>query len=173
MEEVDQLIMIIPVVLNLNGNLEMNLSARLGTAANVGELDDPKIRRSMILGNLALLQVQTVSVSFIAACIALILGRFVPRNAPLTAPSASSNITTTAVRELLTHSLEYVARDTNTGRKSGIPTYVLSIISSTPWFIKIICQTYHGRLDHDDFSSPFRDSPWFFHVHPHRSLPKV
>lgn len=32
--------MIIPVVLNLKGNLEMNLSARLGTAANTGLLDD-------------------------------------------------------------------------------------------------------------------------------------
>ncbi|KAF8955560.1 hypothetical protein BDZ97DRAFT_1673673 [Flammula alnicola] len=82
MQEVDQLIMIIPVVLNLNGNLEMNLSARLGTAANVGELDDPAVRRSIIFGSLALLQVQTIFVSFIAACIALILGRFVPRNGP-------------------------------------------------------------------------------------------
>ncbi|KAI5898998.1 uncharacterized protein SCHCODRAFT_02603924 [Schizophyllum commune H4-8] len=40
MQRVDQLIMIIPVVLNLKGNLEMNLSARLGTAANTGLLDD-------------------------------------------------------------------------------------------------------------------------------------
>ena len=41
-----------PVVLHLKGNLEMNLSARLGTAANIGELDDPSVRRSMIIGNL-------------------------------------------------------------------------------------------------------------------------
>jgi solute carrier family 41 len=98
MQQVDQLIMIIPVVLNLNGNLEMNLSARLGTAANVGELDDPKKRQSIIFGSLALLQVQTVSVSVIAACISLILGRIVPRNVP--APQATSEV----------------------GRKSGLPT---------------------------------------------------
>ncbi|CAK5264011.1 unnamed protein product [Mycena citricolor] len=67
MLEVDQLIMIIPVVLNLKGNLEMNLSARLGTAANVGELDEPQARREIIVGNLALLQVQAAVVSFIAA----------------------------------------------------------------------------------------------------------
>ena len=102
MQEVDQLIMIVPVVLNLNGNLEMNLSARLGTAANVGELDDPKRRRSMLLGNLALLQVQTVSVSFIAACIALILGHFV---------SGTASAQKIAAGE---------------GRKSGLPTWVIN-----------------------------------------------
>lgn len=104
MEEVDQLIMIIPVVLNLNGNLEMNLSARLGTAANVGELDDSKKRRSLLLGNLAVLQVQTVFVSFIAACIALILGHFVPGTA------SPQNIAAGA------------------GRKSGLPTYAIPLI---------------------------------------------
>ena len=97
MQEVDQLIMIIPVVLNLNGNLEMNLSARLATAANIGEFDDPIVRRSMIIGNLALLQVQTVSVSFVAACIALILGRFVPRTGPSASPSSSGSTNTTTL----------------------------------------------------------------------------
>ncbi|KAF4604330.1 hypothetical protein EYR40_001509 [Pleurotus pulmonarius] len=79
MKEVDQLIMIIPVVLNLKGNLEMNLSARLGTAANVGELDDPKTRRGMILGNLTLLQVQAAVVSFVAAGVSLVLGLMIPK----------------------------------------------------------------------------------------------
>ena len=32
MRRIDELIIVIPVVLNLKGNLEMNLSARLGTA---------------------------------------------------------------------------------------------------------------------------------------------
>lgn len=90
MREVDQLIMIIPVVLNLKGNLEMNLSARLGTAANVGDLDEPQQRRAMILGNLTLLQVQAIVVSFIAACIAIILGLFVPHGAPEAATQVSN-----------------------------------------------------------------------------------
>ncbi|KAF9453714.1 hypothetical protein P691DRAFT_657998 [Macrolepiota fuliginosa MF-IS2] len=88
MREVDQLIMIIPVVLNLKGNLEMNLSARLGTAANVGELDDPQQRRALIVGNLTLLQVQAMVVSFVAACIAIILGLFVPHESPAAAAEA-------------------------------------------------------------------------------------
>ncbi|KAL1661677.1 hypothetical protein GGF50DRAFT_129319 [Schizophyllum commune] len=109
MQRVDQLIMIIPVVLNLKGNLEMNLSARLGTAANTGLLDDEadegdgrnivslndeedddarlpltsrpasSPRRQIIIGNLALLQVQAAVVSFVAACVSIGLGMVVPR----------------------------------------------------------------------------------------------
>lgn len=78
MSEVNELIMIIPVILNLKGNLEMNLSARLGTAANVGELDKPAVRRKLILGNLSLLQVQATVVSFVAAVVAFALGRIMP-----------------------------------------------------------------------------------------------
>lgn len=79
MTTIDELIIIIPVILNLKGNLEMNLSARLGTAANVGELDDPETRGRIIFGNLSLLQVQATVVSFVAACVSLILGLFVPK----------------------------------------------------------------------------------------------
>jgi solute carrier family 41 len=131
MQEVDQLIMIIPVVLNLNGNLEMNLSARLATAANIGEFDDPIVRRSMIIGSLALLQVQTASVSFVAACIALILGRFVPRTGPSAPPPSSgpTNSTTLALRSFLTGSIEsrqiaHTLPTVDQGRKSGIKTSV-------------------------------------------------
>jgi solute carrier family 41 len=128
MQEVDQLIMIIPVVLNLNGNLEMNLSARLATAANIGEFDDPIVRRSMIIGSLALLQVQTASVSFVAACIALILGRFVPRTGH-SALSGPTNSTTFALRNSLSYSIEsrdiaYNLSIFDQGRKSGIKTSV-------------------------------------------------
>ncbi|RPD59304.1 hypothetical protein L226DRAFT_536323 [Lentinus tigrinus ALCF2SS1-7] len=75
---IDELIMIIPVILNLKGNLEMNLSARLGTSANMGDLDIPAKRRSIILGNLTLLQVQATVVSFFAACVAFLMSRIVP-----------------------------------------------------------------------------------------------
>ena len=138
MREVDQLIMIIPVVLNLKGNLEMNLSARLGTAANIGELDDPAIRRSMIIGNLSLLQVQAISVSFIASCTALILGRIVPQNTPTPfkgSPAIQNSTTTTAtVRDI--H--EYTPIDfrhaitlpsMGTIRKSGLPRSILYFTS--------------------------------------------
>lgn len=99
MQQVDQLIMIIPVILNLKGNLEMNLSARLGTAAHVGTLDDPVSRRSIILGNLSLLQAQAAVVSFIAAGVAFVLGLIIPRLPPET--SSDDTTRRAAVRWLV------------------------------------------------------------------------
>lgn len=78
MTSVNELIAIVPVILNLKGNIEMNLSARLGTASNMGDLDTPTIRNALILGNLALLQVQAAVVSFIAACLTFLLGMIIP-----------------------------------------------------------------------------------------------
>jgi len=91
MSRVDELIMIIPVVLNLKGNLEMNLSARLGTAANMGELDKPAARKGLILGNLSLLQVQATVVSFVAACVAFLLGRIISNPQLESLPPLPSN----------------------------------------------------------------------------------
>ncbi|KAI6107028.1 solute carrier family 41 member 1 [Pisolithus croceorrhizus] len=85
MRAINELIMIVPVILNLKGNLEMNLSARLGTAANMGSLDDPRNRRNIIYGNLALLQIQAAVVASVAACVSMALGSIVP-DPPSTAP---------------------------------------------------------------------------------------
>ena len=38
--KVDKLFILVPILLNLKGNLEMNLSLRMSTAANIGELDN-------------------------------------------------------------------------------------------------------------------------------------
>ncbi|EIN07878.1 Mg transporter [Punctularia strigosozonata HHB-11173 SS5] len=92
MKRVNELLMIIPVILNLKGNLEMNLSARLGTAANMGELDSPAARRSLILGNLTLLQVQATVVSFVAANVAFLLSFVMPAvDPPVTLPGTSND----------------------------------------------------------------------------------
>lgn len=93
MAKVNELIMIIPVILNLKGNLEMNLSARLGTAANIGELDKPKVRRALIIGNLTLLQVQATVVSFVAALVSFGLGRVMPTPEPQEPTTDDSGIT--------------------------------------------------------------------------------
>jgi solute carrier family 41 len=79
MSAINELIILIPVILNLKGNLEMNLSARLGTAANVGELDEPSSRNPIIWGNLSLLQVQAALVSFVAANVSFVLAHFMPQ----------------------------------------------------------------------------------------------
>ncbi|RKP12202.1 hypothetical protein BJ684DRAFT_6675, partial [Piptocephalis cylindrospora] len=72
--QVSELFILVPVVLGLKGNLEMNLAARLSTAANLGELDDQAGRRSMILGNLALIQLQSLSVGGLAGLLSFLLG---------------------------------------------------------------------------------------------------
>jgi len=124
MREVDQLIMLIPTLLNLNGNLEMNLAARLGTAANVGELDDPAIQRAMIIGSLTLLQVQAICVSFVASMVALLLGRYVPRASTPSPPTTPAPSNSTVVRELLIYSLQS-RQSGDLPRKSGLPTSVV------------------------------------------------
>ncbi|KAI0355089.1 hypothetical protein OH77DRAFT_1425148 [Trametes cingulata] len=101
MSQIDELIMIIPVVLNLKGNLEMNLSARLGTAANMGDLDHPAKRRSIVLGNLSLLQVQATIVSFVAACASFLMSRIVSASVESSGES-SDEVTREIVRSLYT-----------------------------------------------------------------------
>ena len=78
-------------MLNLKGNLEMNLSARLGTAANMGDLDEPTTRRAIIIGNLALLQVQAALVSFVAACFSFLLSVILPSESSANSSTARAH----------------------------------------------------------------------------------
>ncbi|GAA5872464.1 hypothetical protein JCM3774_006830 [Rhodotorula dairenensis] len=71
---ISELFILVPILLNLKGNLEMNLAARFSTSANIGELDLRLTRRSLILGNLALLQVQALIVSLLSGLVAFLLG---------------------------------------------------------------------------------------------------
>ncbi|KAF9009582.1 hypothetical protein BDQ17DRAFT_1348375 [Cyathus striatus] len=168
MREVDQLIMIIPAVLNLKGNLEMNLSARLGTAANVGELDSVKVRNEMIKGNLALLQVQAVVVAFVAAGMALVLGLIVPRAASGQVPAGNSTteavtraVLDTAFHLLPRRPIPHPAEDAK--RNSGLPTFTMvastSITSASlsglllgtfMCTLIVLCRKYH--LDPDNIA---------------------
>ena len=88
MRRIDELVILIPVILNLKGNLEMNLSARLGTAANTGAIEAEGVRREIVIGNLVLLQVQATVVSFVATCFAFLVGLAVPD--PPASPESSS-----------------------------------------------------------------------------------
>ncbi|KAG8927638.1 hypothetical protein FRC01_007145 [Tulasnella sp. 417] len=74
----DELFVLIPIINNLKGNLELNLSARLGTAANMGLLNSRESRQPLILGNLLLLQVQALLVSCAAAALSFFLGLVLP-----------------------------------------------------------------------------------------------
>ncbi|KAK7871361.1 hypothetical protein R5R35_006072 [Gryllus longicercus] len=68
---VKEIIILVPSLLGLKGNLEMTLAARLSTEANLGHMDDAKEQWSMILGNLTLVQCQAIVVGLLSAVVAL------------------------------------------------------------------------------------------------------
>ncbi|WFD19103.1 hypothetical protein MCAP1_001323 [Malassezia caprae] len=72
--KVDKFLILVPILFNLKGNLEMNLSMRMTTAANIGELDNYRTRRALVTGNMALLQVQSLIVSCAAGILSFVLG---------------------------------------------------------------------------------------------------
>lgn len=71
---VDELFILVPMIGNLKGNLEMCLSARLGTSANIGELDARSSRGPLIKFNMSLLAVQALTISSLAAGTSFVLG---------------------------------------------------------------------------------------------------
>jgi len=71
---VPEIMIIVPPLLGLKGNLEMTLAARMSTAANLGHLDDRRVAISTILGNLVLVQCQGIVVGFLASLCGLAMG---------------------------------------------------------------------------------------------------
>jgi len=71
-EEIHELFILVPPLLGLKGNLEMTLASRLSTAANLKTLDDRQQARSIILGNLALVQCQALVISLLVSIVAIL-----------------------------------------------------------------------------------------------------
>ncbi|KAK0414069.1 hypothetical protein QR680_007133 [Steinernema hermaphroditum] len=70
-----EVIVLLPSLLGLKGNLEMNFSSRLSTMANMGAIDNNKVLWKLIYTNTALLQLQSVLLSLFA-CVAVFGARF-------------------------------------------------------------------------------------------------
>ncbi|KAK9890404.1 hypothetical protein WA026_010495 [Henosepilachna vigintioctopunctata] len=73
-EEITELVILIPALLGLKGNLEMTLASRLSTQANLGHMDTTKQKLSIIVGNLTLIQCQAIVVGFLGAVVAVVMG---------------------------------------------------------------------------------------------------
>lgn len=72
-KKVSELMVLVPSLLGLKGNLEMTLAARLSTQANLGNMDCGREIWKMVYGNLALTQCQAVVVAFLASLVAIIV----------------------------------------------------------------------------------------------------
>jgi len=72
--EVSEILIMVPALLGLKGNLEMTLAARMSTAANIGHMDRKDEALSLILGNLVLVQCQGIVVGFLASLAGMAMG---------------------------------------------------------------------------------------------------
>lgn len=73
--EVRELLILVPALLGLKGNLEMTLASRISTHANLGDLDSGKSKLfwQIIYGNLSVVQCQAIVVGILAATVAILL----------------------------------------------------------------------------------------------------
>ncbi|MCL4134534.1 UNVERIFIED_CONTAM: hypothetical protein GTU68_010919 [Idotea baltica] len=72
-ETITEIFIMVPALLGLKGNLEMTLASRLSTHANLGHMDSRKDCISMIMGNLALIQVSSHRGGFLASVAAMVM----------------------------------------------------------------------------------------------------
>ena len=75
-EHITELFILVPALLGLKGNLDMCLASRMSTQANLGNLVSFKEIAHMIIGNIALVQVQATVAAFIVSIFAITVGAF-------------------------------------------------------------------------------------------------
>ncbi|KAL7027949.1 hypothetical protein ACKWTF_005663 [Chironomus riparius] len=71
---IPQLFILVPALLGLKGNLDMTLASRLSTQANLGNMSSGKEIVHMVVGNIALVQVQATVAAFIVSIFSMGVG---------------------------------------------------------------------------------------------------
>uniref|UniRef100_A0A182J9E1 SLC41A/MgtE integral membrane domain-containing protein n=1 Tax=Anopheles atroparvus TaxID=41427 RepID=A0A182J9E1_ANOAO len=72
--QISELFILVPALLGLKGNLDMCLASRMSTQANLGNLNGRREIVKMIIGNIALVQVQAIVAAFIVSIFAIVVG---------------------------------------------------------------------------------------------------
>lgn len=80
---VSELIIMVPALIGLKGNLDMCLASRLSTQANLGNMLNFKNMVSMVIGNICLVQIQAIVASFIVALFAIAVNAAINGNSTL------------------------------------------------------------------------------------------
>lgn len=70
-QNISQLFILVPALLGLKGNLDMCLASRLSTQANLGNMTSLREIMKMIVGNLALVQIQAIVAATLVAFFAI------------------------------------------------------------------------------------------------------
>ncbi|XP_061628429.1 solute carrier family 41 member 2 isoform X2 [Phyllopteryx taeniolatus] len=73
-QEITEIFILLPAVLGMKGNLEMTLASRLSTAVNAGKMELANEKWMLIIGNLALKQLQSTVLALLASLMAIVLG---------------------------------------------------------------------------------------------------
>lgn len=74
--EVPEILILVPALLGLKGNLEMTLAARLATHANLGHFEGGGQMWNIVTGNLSIVQCQSIVVGLLAALVAVTMNFF-------------------------------------------------------------------------------------------------
>lgn len=74
--QVSQLLILVPSLLGLKGNLDMCLASRLCTQANLGNMKCIREIVKMIIGNVALVQIQAIVAAVIVSIFAMTVHSF-------------------------------------------------------------------------------------------------